>query len=246
MPRDSSGAYSLPSGTLVNTGDTVLVSQHNPAMQDLAQSMSNSLDRDGKGGMRADLNMGGNRVQNAADGVDDTDLATVGQIGASSTVPLGAVIDFWGTVPPDSYLFPVGQALSRTTYAALFAVIGTAGGVGDGSTTFNLPDYRGRVGAGKDNMGGAAASRLTTAGSGVDGATLGAAGGEQTHLLTTTEMPSHSHTVTDPGHSHSAAAVAAEKLASGPLGRRRAFPEHYRHISDRDHHRQHGRRRGAQ
>lgn len=53
-----------------------------------------------------------------------------------------------------------GQAVSRTTYAALFAAIGTAYGAGDGSTTFNVPDMRGRVAAGKDDMGGTAAGRL--------------------------------------------------------------------------------------
>ena len=89
-----------------------------------------------------------------------------------------------------------GQTLSRSTYAALFAAIGTAYGVGDGTTTFGLPDMRGRIPGGKDNMGGAAASRLTTAGSGVDGATLGAAGGSESHALTIPQMPSHAHSMT--------------------------------------------------
>lgn len=71
--------------------------------------------------------------------------------------------------------------------------------------TITLPDMRGRVPAGKDNMGGTAAGRLTTAGAGVDGATLGAAGGSQTHTLTTAQMPAHTHanTLSDPGHTHS-------------------------------------------
>lgn len=66
-------------------------------------------------------------------------------------------------------------------------------GVGDGSTTFNVPDRRGRVGAGRDDMGGTAASRLTTAGSGVNGLRLGASGGAETHTLTQTQMPAHNH-----------------------------------------------------
>jgi microcystin-dependent protein len=102
-----------------------------------------------------------------------------------------------------------GQAVSRTTYADLFAVIGTTFGAGDGSTTFNLPDMRGRVAAGKDNMGGTAAGRLTSAGAGLDGTVLGTGGGTQSHTLTAAQIPAHSHTASStfsgnqlPGHTH--------------------------------------------
>lgn len=114
----------------------------------------------------------------------------------------GAVLDFAGTTAPSGWLMCYGQAVSRATYANLFAVIGTTYGAGDGANTFNLPDCRGRVGAGKDDMGGNVAGRLTTAGAGVNGATLGASGGAQTHTLTTVQMPAHNHGVTDPGHNH--------------------------------------------
>jgi microcystin-dependent protein len=215
IPRDSSGTFSLPSGTLVNTGDTILVGQHNPAMQDIAQSLTNSLDRDGKGGMRASLDMGSNKITNAADGVAASDVATVGQLGNAIAVPLGGVIDYWGATPPTGFLFPVGQAISRTTYAALFAIIGTSAGAGDGVTTFNLPDYRGRTSAAMDNMGGTNANRLTSSGSGVDGTVLGSSGGEQAHILTTGEMPSHSHGVNDPGHHHTSASIVSEQSSAG-------------------------------
>jgi microcystin-dependent protein len=69
--------------------------------------------------------------------------------------------------------------VSRTDYAALFAVLSTTYGVGDNSTTFNLPDLRGRAAFGKDNMGGSTASRVTNAVSGITGTTLGATGGDQ-------------------------------------------------------------------
>lgn len=114
----------------------------------------------------------------------------------------GVVFDFAGSAPPNGWLLCYGQAVSRTTYAALFNKIGTTYGAGDGSTTFNLPDCRGRVTAGVDNMGGAAANRMTSGGSGVNGSALGAAGGAETHVLTTAQMPAHNHGVTDPGHAH--------------------------------------------
>lgn len=114
-------------------------------------------------------------------------------IGKSSGVPSGAMTAFGGTSAPAGWLMCDGSAVSRTTYASLWTAIGSTFGVGDGSSTFNVPDLRGRVIAGQDDMGGSAASRLTTAGSGVDGATLGAAGGAQSHTLTTAELASHSH-----------------------------------------------------
>ena len=64
---------------------------------------------------------------------------------------------------------------------------------GDGSTTFNLPDLRGRVVAGQDDMGGSSADRLTGQTGGVDGDTLGASGGAETHTLTEAQLASHSH-----------------------------------------------------
>jgi microcystin-dependent protein len=106
-----------------------------------------------------------------------------------NTVPAGVVSPYAGASAPTGWLLCYGQAVSRTTYADLFTAISTTYGVGDGSTTFNLPDLRGRVAAGKDDMGGAAASRLTTGASGVDGATLGASGGSETHTLVDGELP---------------------------------------------------------
>ena len=82
-----------------------------------------------------------------------------GFFGNPYNVPLAAGMDYWGaTAPNSSFAFPVGQAISRTTYATLFALIGTAYGPGDGSTTFNLPDKTGRVSA----MIEASATRLTS------------------------------------------------------------------------------------
>lgn len=114
-------------------------------------------------------------------------------------IPLGAGIDFWGSTSPSSaYAFPTGQAISRTTYSTLFSLIGTTYGVGDGSTTFNLPDRTGRVSAMKESS----ATRLTSTYFGGDSTTLGATGGLQsnnvilnhTHTGTTSSNGAHTHT----------------------------------------------------
>lgn len=128
-----------------------------------------------------------------------------GFYGNPYNIPIGASVDFWGsTVPNSAFALCYGQAISRTTYGALFSLFGTTYGVGDGSTTFNVPDLRGRVIAGRDDMGGTAASRLTISYFGSSGATLGAANGAEFHVLSISEMPAHTHanTLIDPGHSH--------------------------------------------
>lgn len=106
--------------------------------------------------------------------------------------PIGGFMPYVGTTAPNSaFVFPYGQAISRTTYATLFAITSTTFGVGDGSTTFNLPDLRGRVVAGKDDMGGSSANRLTNADDGLNGDTLGATGGGETQTLVTANLPAY-------------------------------------------------------
>ncbi|NEU94825.1 phage tail protein [Bradyrhizobium sp. UFLA 03-164] len=127
-----------------------------------------------------------------------------GFFGNPYNVPLAAGMDYWGSATPNSsFAFPAGQAISRTTYATLFSLIGTGYGGGDGSTTFNLPDKRGRVSAGVDNMGGTYAYRFTPSYFGSYG-TLGVVGGGESHTLSLNEIPSHAHanTLSDPGHTH--------------------------------------------
>lgn len=101
-------------------------------------------------------------------------------------IPLAGGLDYWADVSPGSaYAFPTGQAISRTAYAALFALIGTKYGSGDGTTTFNLPDKTERVSV----MKAAAASRLTPTYFGGDSTQLGAVGGEQSATLVTANLP---------------------------------------------------------
>jgi microcystin-dependent protein len=99
-----------------------------------------------------------------------------------SSSPAGATIDFAGPVAniPGGYLLCDGSAVSRTTYAGLYAAIGTGWGVGDGSTTFNLPNLMGKTTVGYNA-------------SDTDFNAVGKTGGEKTHQLTITEMPAHTH-----------------------------------------------------
>jgi microcystin-dependent protein len=111
------------------------------------------------------------------------------------TNPTGSIIAFAGINAPTGWLLCYGQAVLRTTYADLFAVFDTIYGVGDGSTTFNIPDLRGRTIAGQDDMGSVSADRLTGAGGigGIDGDVLGSSGGAETVTLTESQIPAHEH-----------------------------------------------------
>lgn len=126
---------------------------------------------------------------------------------AQVEVPIGSVMDWpWasGSVPTWAVL-PYGQAISRATYPTLHSLASGSGyayGNGDGSTTFNVPDYRGRIGIGKDDMGGTAAGRITVGISGIAGQSLGAVGGSEGIVLTTGHLAAHNHGVNDGTHAH--------------------------------------------
>ena len=92
------------------------------------------------------------------------------------TLPVGVILPFPGTTVPTGWVLCYGQSLSRSVYAELFAVIGTQYGSSSG-TTFKVPDLRGRVVAGRDNMGGTASDRLSEAILGENPAALGSVGG---------------------------------------------------------------------
>jgi microcystin-dependent protein len=91
-------------------------------------------------------------------------------------VPIGAILAYAGATAPSGWVLCDGSAISRTDYSTLFTAIGVSFGVGDGSTTFNVPDLRGRVLVGKDDMGGSAASRVTTGNEGLNAGNLAETG----------------------------------------------------------------------
>jgi microcystin-dependent protein len=108
----------------------------------------------------------------------------------SDIVPTGLILPYGGSATPSTnWLFCDGTAYLRSAYSTLFSVIGTSFGVGDGSTTFNVPNMGGNVPGGfltgDPNFGN-----------------IGQSGGEDAHTLSYNEMPVHSHGVADPGHSH--------------------------------------------
>lgn len=215
MPTDPNGNYTLPPSYYAEAGQTIRTEQHNPPFEDVATGLSNRLDRQGRGSMLAALNMGTYRITNVGNGVADTDAATIGQV--SNITPIGGVIDFAGASPPPNWLLCYGQAISRTDYADLFAVIGVTWGNGDGTTTFNVPDLRGVVTAGLDNMGGTDAGRL----SGFWGAlarTMGSLIGSASVTLATSQIPAHSHSVTGTAasagaHTHTVSATGTAASA---------------------------------
>lgn len=140
---------------------------------------------------------------------------------AVATVPTGVSYPYFGTTAPTGYVMASGRTIGSATsggteranadtedlYVLLWdSMTNTEAPVSGGrgasaaadfaaNKTLQLPDARGRGIAGKDDMGGSAASRLTTAASGVAGATLGASGGAQTHTLTTAQLATHGHSV---------------------------------------------------
>ena len=140
------------------------------------------------------------QFENAAvigDGNDDGILGLNNRDVGKSIFPAGGIMVYAGASTPTGWLDCDGQAISRITYAGLFSAIGTAYGGGDGSTTFNVPDLRGRFPIGAGSVAG-----LTSR-------SRGDTGGAETEALTTQQLPVHSHTgsaESNGSHGHSGSA----------------------------------------
>ena len=191
MSRNGSGTYTLPSGNPVVTGTTITSSWANATLSNIADALTQSVSADGQTPITGAINMTGHLINNVTDPVSAQDAATKNYVDAINSVVTGT-INMWPTASaPTGYLLCQGSAVSRATYAALFAIIGTTFGVGDGTTTFNLPNYTNRM---------------------PYGATVGTTGGSADAVVV-----SHTHTaaVTDPGHLHT---VPNSPLVNGSGG----------------------------
>jgi phage-related tail fiber protein len=197
MPRTSGGVYTAPANTSAVSGQPISSAAFNSLESDIGNELTNSLDRLGRGGMQAALNMGGFQINGLADPTLNQDAATrnfvtntanlftnasLAQMAASTIkgnlsggttnasdiplvtlqsaiIPAGVVDMFAGPAAPTGWLECNGALISRTTYAALFFAIGGFWNVGDGSTTFGIPDFRGIFARGWDHGLGIDAGR---------------------------------------------------------------------------------------
>lgn len=200
MPRGSSGTYSQPAS---DVNPPIFATVIDPvafaaSLTDIATELTNSLDRLGRGGMLGNLQMGGFKISGLASPAAPTDAARLVDI-----MPSGAIVEFAMNVVPFGYLECDGSAISRSTQSALFAAIGITWGAGDGSTTFNIPDFRGEFRRGWDHGKGTDPARAFGTFQAADNA-------PHTHI----QNP-HNHLITDPNHTHTVMPGGAGPVAGG-------------------------------
>lgn len=172
------------------SGEDALASEVNQNFDDLVTFTNSSvMHRDGSKTFTGDVDFGAHKATNMATPSASADGATKGYVDSvlPSALPKGVVVPYTGATAPSGWLLCDGSDVSRTTYADLFAVIGTTYGVGDGSTTFTLPDLRSKFIAGKGAAGWSDA--------------LGEAGGSADAVVVAHEHTFSGNTASD-SHSH--------------------------------------------
>jgi microcystin-dependent protein len=141
------------------------------------------------------------------------------ELSQTDKAPIGSITSYGGTSAPAGYLMADGSAVSRTTYSLLFTAIGTAYGSGDGSTTFNLPDLRGRFVRGTDNMGTGAAGRDPNAGTRTAAVAGGNTGNNVGSVQTdATKLPNGGFTTNSSSTNTPATAVTVNGTLNQTLG----------------------------
>jgi microcystin-dependent protein len=204
MPRNSQGLYTLPAGNPVVPNTLIESVWANSTMDDIAVALTASLPRDGSAPMTGDLTLAAGGPQTSRSAVSRAYVDSF--LSYATGMPVGAILTYAGGVAPPGFLLCDGSAVSRTTYAALFAAVGTIYGSGDNATTFNVPDLRNQFIRGQDSASRALGS--TQAGSFAahthpvsdPGHTHGASQASHWHNVTT---GGHSHSINDSGHTHS-------------------------------------------
>lgn len=174
MPFDSQGKFTrMHNWEQDRINDIDIVTDHADEEDDnFAEALNETFLRDGRVAMKGDINMGGYRIKNLGDAVSNSDVVTKTQMQSEDNTVKSAVASVINALQPvgdikasvknanhGKWLLCNGQAVSRTTYSELFAVIGTQFGSGNGTTTFNVPDYRGKFLRG---LGGNSAANIYT------------------------------------------------------------------------------------
>lgn len=191
MSRNVSGVYTVPPGTTVTTLTTIASAPYNAFVADVESDMNTPrpVVAGGTGASSADsalTNLGGTTTGKAVFTAADKPAA---QAAIGAELPAGAVMHFLQSTAPSGWLKANGTAVSRVTYASLFAVVGVTYGAGDGSTTFNLPDMRGEFIRSWDDARGIDTARVI-------GSAQSAAMLDHTHSGTTSSDGAHTHSLT--------------------------------------------------
>ena len=219
MPFNGSGVFQRVYSWVTDAGASLPISatRMDTDTNDIVSGLNLCLTADGQRKPSANLSMNGFKLTSMAAATTAGDAVRYEQVGvlaaAQGAVPSGTLLDFAGSSAPTGFLLCDGSAVSRTTYAALFTAIGTTWGVGDGATTFNVPDLRGRTAIGS-GMGTGLTARTT----GTQNI------GEESHILTVGELAAHNHVIniSDPGHTHTDAGhthpIAAFTNVAGSVG----------------------------
>jgi len=216
VSRNQSGSYTLPLPP-VSPGDTVEAQWANLSLGDIGEALTQSLDRNGRGAMLAPLILSSSTPTQSLEAVSKAYVES--KLVYATGMPVASVCAFASLTAPVGWLKCDGAAVSRATYSVLFGIIGTTYGVGDGSTTFNLPDLVGEFIRGTPvgrNVGTKQAGSFASHVHAVQdpGHTHGVTASQAAHSHGIT-TGSHGHSINDPGHRHNA--VVGQNVAGSGL-----------------------------
>lgn len=190
MPRSGAGVYTAPPGSTATTNTQIASAAYNALVADLVADANTPrpISAGGTGASSADSALTALGATTTGKALLTAASPTAAQAVIGSQIPPGAVMHFYQSAAPSGWLKANGQAVSRVTYAALFAEIGTTGGAGDGSTTFNVPDLRGEFIRAWDDSRGVDTGRA-------NGSAQTGQNASHTHTGTADSGGAHTHTI---------------------------------------------------